>query len=149
MSLRSTIAGAWFVFAVALPLSTQARATNEIQDLVDRINDHRAALGRTTLKWDDRLAAVARRHSSDMVRRDFFDHVNPDGDDPFDRMDHAGIRFSSAGENLAWGQSTGAQVFEGWMNSRGHRHNLENRDFTHIGIGLYQRRWTCLMSRPR
>jgi len=149
MSCRSTIALALFVLAMALPMATVARAANEIQDLVERINDHRAALGRPTLKWDERLAALALRHSTDMVRRDFFDHINPDGDDPFDRMDHAGIRFSRAGENLAWGQATGAQVFEGWMNSGGHRHNLENRDFTRIGIGLYQRRWTCLMSRPR
>ena len=148
MTLRATF-GVFFVLATALVLPPRAHAVSQIQDLIDRINDHRAAIGRPTLRWDDRLAALARRHSADMVRRDFFDHINPDGDDPFDRMDHAGIRYSTAGENLAWGQTTGAQVFDGWMNSRGHRKNLENREFTHIGIGLYQRRWTCLLSRPR
>jgi len=148
MTPRAPILRALFVLVLALTSAPAARATNEIQDLVDRINHHRAALGRPVLKWDQHLAAVARRHSTDMARREFFDHVNPDGDDPFDRMRHAGIHFTSAGENLAWGQATGAQVFEGWMNSRGHRHNLESRDYTRIGIALYRRRWTCLLSRP-
>lgn len=148
MRLRA-ILGAFFVLAAALVLPPRAQSVSQVQDLIGRINDHRVATGRPTLQWDDRLAALARRHSVDMARRDFFDHINPDGDDPFDRMDHAGIHYSTAGENLAWGQTTGAQVFEGWMNSRGHRKNLENREFTRIGIGLYQRRWTCLLSRPR
>ena len=137
------------VLATTLAIPTAARASHEIQNLLERINHHRAALGLPTLKWDDRLAAVARRHSNDMVRRQFFDHVNPDGDDPFVRMEHAGIRYSAAGENLASGQTIGAQVFEGWMRSRGHRRNLENRDFTRIGLAVSQRRWTCLLSRPR
>jgi len=120
----------------------------EIQDLVARINRHRRAIGCPTLRWDDRLAAVALRHSQDMARRRFFSHTNPDGRDPFDRMRRSGVRFRAAAENLAAGQITGAETFEGWMGSPGHRRNLEDCDYTRIGIGLHRGRWTCLLSLP-
>jgi len=45
---------------------------------------------------------VARALSEDMIARDFFDHVNPDGEDPFDRMADVGITYQTAGENFAW-----------------------------------------------
>jgi len=134
------------------PIAPSAGTTTgqaEIRDLVARINRHRRATGRPTVVWDDRLAQVAQRHGEDMARRGYFGHENPDGLDPFDRIEKAGIRFQAAAENLASGQRTGAETFEAWMHSRGHRENLEGRDYTRIGIGLYRGRWTCLLMRPR
>ena len=121
----------------------------EIRDLVARINDRRRTLGCPTLRWDDRLATVALGHSRDMARRRFFSHTNPDGRDPFDRLRRAGVGYQAAAENLAAGQITGAETFNGWMGSPGHRRNLEDCDYTRIGIGLHRGRWTCLLSRPR
>jgi uncharacterized protein YkwD len=125
----------------------------EVWDLVSRINRHRRALGCAPLAWDERLATLAVRHSRDMSRRDFFDHTNPDGEDPFDRMRRAGIRYRAAAENLAMGARTGDEVFEGWMESRGHRRNLEDCVYTRMGIGLYRDHWTLelarLMGEPR
>ena len=125
----------------------RAAAQDEVRDLAARINRHRRSLGCGALRWDDRLAAVALRHSQDMARRGFFSHTNPDGRDPFDRMRRAGIRFQAAAENLASGQRTGAETFDAWMGSRGHRHNLEDCALTRIGIGLHRGRWTCVMAR--
>ena len=130
------------------PFREVANPGTQIQDLVARINRHRRALGCPTLRWDDRLAAVALRHSQDMARRRFFSHTNPDGRDPFDRMRRSGIRFRAAAENLAAGQITGVETFDGWMGSPGHRRNLEDCDYTRIGIGLHRGRWTCLLSLP-
>lgn len=124
------------------------RARAEIQDLVARINRHRRSLGCGTLRWDERLAGVALRHSRDMIERGYFSHTNPDGRDPFDRMRRAGIRFRAAAENLAAGQRTGAETFRGWMDSPGHRRNLEECVYTRVGIGLHRGRWTCVLSRP-
>jgi uncharacterized protein YkwD len=133
----------------ARPLADRAvSAPAEVRDLVARINRHRRSLGCGTLRWDDQLTAVALRHSRDMARRGFFSHTNPDGRDPFDRMRRAGIRFQAAAENLASGQRTGAETFDGWMGSRGHRRNLEECAFTRIGIGLHRGRWTCILARP-
>jgi uncharacterized protein YkwD len=129
--------------AAAEPRSARA----EIQDLAERINRHRVAIGCRAMKWDDRLAAEARRHTTDMARRGFFNHTNPDGRDPFDRLRVAGVRFRAAAENIAMGQPTGRDVYEGWIESPGHRRNIENCTYARFGIGLYQRRWTLLLAR--
>ena len=119
----------------------------EIRLFVDLVNRHRAKIGCRPLIWDERLAAVARRHSKDMARRHFFDHTNPDGEGPFDRMSDAGIDYRAAAENLAMGDLTGRTVFEGWLGSRGHRRNLEDCEYTHHGVGVYENHWTHVFVR--
>jgi Cysteine-rich secretory protein family len=94
------------------------------------------------LQWSEALAAVALAHSKDMCDRSFFDHVNPDGTDPFERMTAAGIDWVSAGENLAYGTNMSAQQANDlWMDEpvceHNHRSNLLSRNFTHIGVGVY------------
>ena len=64
-----------------------------------------------------------------------FDHTRPDGTTCFTALDDAGIRYSTAGENIAAGYSTPEQVVNGWMNSEGHRANILNASFTTIGVG--------------
>ncbi len=130
---------------VAVPIASSSRA--EPRALLDRINRHRAAIGCRALVWDDRLAAIARRHSADMAGRGFFSHVNPDGRDPFDRLDAAGIRYRAAAENLAQGRRLGRETYDDWIESRGHRENLERCEYTHAGVGLYDRNWTLVLVR--
>jgi len=119
----------------------------EVRDLLSHINRHRRELGCSILVWDRRLAALGLRHSEDMARRQFFDHTNPDGLDPFERMERAGLRYHAAAENLAMGATSGDEVFEGWMNSRGHRRNLENCVYARIGIGRYRNYWSCELAK--
>jgi uncharacterized protein YkwD len=132
-------AGCSFVgAAVADPVASQS----EVRVLADRINRHRVAIGCRALILDRHLSAVARRHSEDMVRRRFFDHTNPDGRDPFERLRAAGIRYRAAAENIARGQTGGLETYEDWIDSPGHRRNIENCTYTHFGIGLYRNTWT-------
>lgn len=119
----------------------------DVRDLFDRINRRRRMIGCGRLAWNERLADLAEAHSKDMARRSFFDHVNPDGLDPFQRMDRAGLRYRAAAENLAMGVTTGAEVYDGWMHSRGHRRNLEDCAYAQIGIGRYGDYWSCEMAR--
>ena len=100
------------------------------------MNQERATASLPALTYNDPLAQVAYDHSWDMDKRDFFDHVNPDGDDPFDRMTNQGVSYSWAGENIAAGQSTAASVMAAWMGSSGHRDNILSSNFTEIGIGV-------------
>ena len=86
---------------------------------------------------DPALRCSARKHSKDMVVRSFFGHTNPDGENPFDRMQLAGYSYWTAGENIAAGQTTPAQVVQGWMNSPGHCKNIMNGSFTDLGVGYY------------
>lgn len=78
---------------------------------------------------------VARTHSRDMWRRGYFSHVDPDGDDPFDRMREGAVRFRQAGENLALARTT-ALAHRGLMSSPAHRRNILRPAFTRIGVGV-------------
>lgn len=119
--------------------------STEVVTLVDLVNAHRVSEGCEPLAWHGAAAAVARAHSADMRDRDFFSHTNPDGKSPFDRMSDAGVEWSgAAGENIAWGTGSGQTAFDMWINSPGHRANIENCAFTHHGVGLVDTHWTHL-----
>jgi hypothetical protein len=91
-----------------------------------------------------RLDEVAASHNADMVRRGYFDHLDPEGHGPQDRMQRLCPELiGAAGENLAFifaehEESLARAVVDGWMNSPGHRANLLNATHTHMGIQLFQ-----------
>ena len=93
-----------------------------------------------------RLVSLARQKSQDMITNNYFGHQSPTYGSPFDMMKKAGVTYRTAGENLA-GASTVQQAHSGLMNSSGHRANILNPNFTHIGIGMvrggrYGAMWT-------
>lgn len=98
------------------------------------VNEERTSRGLKPLVMDEKLREVARAHSRDMFVRGYFAHQNPDGKDPFARMEDAGIKFIIAGENLALAPNVDL-AHEGLMNSPGHRANILTPEFGKIGIG--------------
>ncbi|MFB7369805.1 sigma-70 family RNA polymerase sigma factor [Streptomyces sp. NPDC056222] len=106
-------------------------------EVVAIVNSERAKAGCGPLTENSLLNQAAQGHSVDMAARDFFDHTNPDGDGPGERVTATGYRWSTYGENIAMGQRTPAQVMESWMNSPGHRANILNCSFKEIGIGIH------------
>ena len=90
------------------------------------------------------LTEAARAHAQDMIDRDYFAHDSPEGKTPTDRLTQVGyiireFSYWTIGENIAWGSGElGApdNIFKAWMNSEGHRHNILNKDFRQIGIGM-------------
>ncbi|WP_030691367.1 sigma-70 family RNA polymerase sigma factor [Streptomyces globisporus] len=107
------------------------------EQVIDLVNAERAKAGCGPLTEHPLLTRAAQGHSDDMAARDFFDHTNPDGDGPGERITAAGYAWSSYGENIAKGQTTAAQVMDSWMNSPGHRANILNCGFKEIGVGLH------------
>jgi uncharacterized protein YkwD len=105
-------------------------------EVLGRVNQERIARGLPALAWHPEAAGVAYRHGLDMRSRGFFDHVNPDGLDPADRLDAAGIVARPVGENIARGQDDPASVMAAWMASDGHRENILYPGFTHLGVGV-------------
>jgi uncharacterized protein YkwD len=89
------------------------------------------------VRMDPILRCSARLHSLDMFERDFFDHVNPDGVDPFQRMNAAGFSGGGGGENIAVGQSTPEEVMQAWMESDGHCANVMRDAFDAIGVAYH------------
>jgi uncharacterized protein YkwD len=113
----------------------------QLREYEQLANAHRARVGCGPLRWDNRTGTVAQAHADDMVRRDYFSHTNPEGQGPFDRLRAAGVTYTAAAENIAYGYPTAAAVLQGWLNSDGHRRNLENCEYTHHGIGLNSGKW--------
>lgn len=103
--------------------------------VVDLTNAERAKQGLAPLRIDTTLSKVARTKSQDMKNKHYFDHTSPTYGSPFDMMKTFGISYKSAGENIAMGQTTPEQVVQAWMDSPGHRANIMNSSFTHIGVG--------------
>lgn len=105
------------------------------QAVLALVNDARAAKGCKALVIDDRITTAAQGHSTDMASRKYFDHETPEGVDFAERMRAAGYP-KPGGENIAQGYRTPEQVMQGWMNSPGHRANIETCAFTTMGVGL-------------
>ncbi len=105
------------------------------QQVVQLTNQERAKYGLKPLVSDWELARVARFKSDDMRDKNYFSHTSPTYGSPFDMIKNFGITYRSAGENIAAGQKTPEEVVQAWMNSSGHRANILNKDFTHIGVG--------------
>jgi uncharacterized protein YkwD len=151
-----------FVLTFAPSLGAQRQGSGHVsvadveRRVHDLINRERAKKALTTLEFDDRLATIARAHSQEMARRNFFSHVNPDGLAPSDRVKRAGYDCRSLGENLFqtnlysrvrisggerfydWNtpKEMAAQSVRGWMNSPGHRENILRPGYRRTGIGV-------------
>ncbi|MED3078515.1 CAP domain-containing protein [Bacillus wiedmannii] len=117
----------------------EAKSLSEFeQRVVELTNAERAKQGLPALKIDTELSKVARVKSEDMQKNNYFDHNSPTYGSPFDMMKKFGISYTSAGENIAQGQRTPEEVVQAWMNSAGHRANILNNGFTHIGVGYVE-----------
>jgi uncharacterized protein YkwD len=103
--------------------------------MLNLVNKERIERGLSPVKADPELTRVARAHSVDMFARGYFSHFTPEKADPFDRMKKAGVKFMTAGENLALGRTLKI-CHEGLMNSPGHRANILNPSFGRLGIGI-------------
>lgn len=120
----------------------------DVEQFVQLMNLHRQSVGCEPLGWNPVAAEVARDHSQDMIDRSFFAHDNPDGHSPFDRMASAGLTYSRAAENIAYGYPTADAVLQGWLDSPGHRRNIENCSLTEHGVGLVGTHWTHVFLTP-
>ncbi|WLR56756.1 CAP domain-containing protein [Mesobacillus subterraneus] len=117
----------------AAPVSSAVSAYE--QKVVELTNQERAKNGLKPLALDTELSKVAREKSRDMQSKGYFSHTSPTYGSPFDMMKKFGITYRSAGENIAMGQRTPEEVVQAWMNSSGHRANILNSSYTHIGVG--------------
>jgi uncharacterized protein YkwD len=111
---------------------------------LELVNRDRQVNGLPPLVEDPLLSQVAQRHAEDMLARQFYDHVNPDGQDPSDRFIAAGGQVG-AGENIMQQKGTIPMALslglveeyqQGWMDSPGHRENLLTPHYTTFGYGI-------------
>jgi uncharacterized protein YkwD len=112
------------------------------RQIFDLANSVRVQRGLPPLEWNEEAATVARAHSKDMLKNNFFSHTSPNTGSMGNRLKKAGINYRTAGENIAYGQSDSINAHEGWMNSLGHRQNILNKDFKTLGVGVAGKYYT-------
>ena len=123
---------------------------NYEMQVVNLVNSERAKQGLGALANNWELQRVAETKARDLTDKNYFSHTSPTYGSPFDMMKSFGIKYSSAGENIAKGQRTPQEVMTAWMNSSGHRANILNSSYTQIGVGYDSRSnsWVQMFIRP-
>jgi uncharacterized protein YkwD len=155
-----TPARATVTAALAMPALSPAQATRALQ----LVNDVR---GRGTHCGDElfgpvppvtlsgTLAGVALGHASDMADKNYFEHVDPAGQSPADRVRAVGYSEKLVGENIAFGPKSVDEVVQGWLDSPGHCENIMDPRFVEMGLGLAAGRakhglyWVQVLAEPR
>lgn len=111
----------------------------------ERVNEIRQEHGLDPLQYNEDIAAVAREHSVDMARQDYFAHESPEGEGPADRLEaFFPEHCQKIGENIAnvglrpndEPEAVAERVVSGWMNSPPHRKNILREGFDEEGIGV-------------
>jgi uncharacterized protein YkwD len=127
-------------------LSGTATSASQLQTLgggvIEELNRVRVARGLRALRPTPSLAASARRHSTQMGTRGFFEHDSADGTPFWRRIEQfyggRGFRSWAVGENIFWQSpaTLGAiAVVRSWMGSSGHRANMLSREWRDVGVG--------------
>ncbi|MBG9389623.1 CAP domain-containing protein [Caenimonas aquaedulcis] len=108
------------------------------------------------LAWNDALFSAAALHSADMARRNYFDHVSPEGARAGQRVSAAGYPWRGVAENIAGGEKSVDGVMAGWMRSAGHCSNIMEPRFTDVAVACVERPgsrwgtyWTMVLGRNR
>ena len=114
-----------------------ASPEEEEQNVISLVNSERQNAGVAGLKTSDELQAAADIRARELAQ--YFSHDRPDGTECFTVLNGTLVDqlAYTAGENIAMGFETGSSVMTGWMNSPGHRSNILDVDYTHIGVGCY------------
>lgn len=112
-------------------------ATNiNTQDVLSGVNAERSKAGLSPLTYNQALNKAAQDKATDMIAKDYWAHVGPDGSQPWVFLTNAGYSYKSAGENLAKSFNTSSGVVAGWMNSSGHRANVLGTAYDDIGLAV-------------
>lgn len=109
---------------------------NKEQQMLDLINQERIVRNLKPLTIDPSLTVAARGHSQEMITLNYFSHESPITGNLEARIKNAGVKgWAIIGENLAGAQDVKV-AHDALMKSEGHRKNILNPNYTHIGIGI-------------
>lgn len=113
--------------------------------ILEIVNEERKQQHVAPIQLGETLRTIAQDHSDDMLKRAFFDHVNPSGEGPSDRIARQERRLiGTTGENIweftgydsARSSGLAEKIMRDWMGSPGHRENILRKEFTHLGVGV-------------
>ena len=124
---------------------TKSKNSSKIKEVLKYTNEFRKEANeakkddvsdRKDLVLDDNLTVAACVRALEMAYSGEKSHYRPDGSLCFSVMSDMGIRSYTAGENIAWGQTTAKSATTWWKNSSGHYANMINKEYGMIGVGV-------------
>ena len=113
-------------------------ANISVEEVVRLTNEKRAENGLSPLSMNQQLVSGATAKGADMLARDYWAHVAPDGTQPWKFFTDAGYKYRYAGENLARDFTNAGSAVEAWMASPSHRENLLSSKYSEIGIAVVE-----------
>lgn len=113
---------------------TAEYTTSGTQDMIALVNEERKIGQLQPLTENDKLNQSAQMKCQDMIDKNYWDHIAPDGIKPWAFFKKVGYNYDLAGENLVTGIPDGQAIVE-LMGSQSHMENIMNPKFTEIGIG--------------
>lgn len=113
-------------------------AASPERELFNATNRERLAHGLPALRWNDALAVAARKHASEMARKDELCHQFPGEPSLPSRARQAGAHFVWLSENVALGPNP-SLIHAEFVKSPRHRANILDTDMNVMGIGIVER----------
>lgn len=104
----------------------------EESDLIQRINDYRESIGKSRLQIVNHISYKSYEHNEYMIDNNVVNHDN--FDDRVNNIKHV-LGAVRVGENVAYNFSSPTSVLNAWLNSPGHKANIEG-DYTHFGVSI-------------
>ncbi|MEM4318450.1 MAG: CAP domain-containing protein [Candidatus Pacearchaeota archaeon] len=121
----------------------------EIFNLVNLERKKYPAAGMRELRWNDKIAEISRRHSQDMLKKEYFAHKTLENVETLEttdfkeRLKKEKIFYLVSGENLALisvnsSTNIAKEAIEGWLKSPSHRSTLLDLDnlYSDAGVGI-------------
>ncbi|HYE22430.1 MAG TPA: CAP domain-containing protein [Verrucomicrobiae bacterium] len=111
-------------------------STISADQLLNLVNQDRAAHGLPTLTMNSTLNLAALAKAQDMLKNNYFDHVSPNGLKPWHFFKVLGYNYVYAGENLALNFTDASELENSWMNSPKHRENILSPYYSELGLAV-------------
>lgn len=129
--------------ATRVPMAPPPSLVEMEQQMVAGVNAERGKVGLPPYQLDQQITAMALGHAQDMVVRDYFSHVTPEGVSLRDRFAKAGLTdATNVGEDIQRNTRPAGESVQfalNWfMNSRPHRANILHPDHNRIGVGIVE-----------
>lgn len=140
-------------FAKGNATAIQTDIPSKAENILLLVNAERKKQGLKELTLSNNISHIANLKAQDMAQNNYFSHTSPSYGSPFEMLQHFGVSYKSAGENIAAGQRSAEEVMQSWLNSSGHRANILNPSYTELGVGYaaggsYKTYWVQLFLKP-
>lgn len=123
---------------IVVTRSTSAAKSPSMSDasLLSQTNQAREVDNGQPLLESTSLDQAAQQKANSMVQQNYWSHISPSGQTPWQLILASGYKFQQAGENLAYGFSSSKAVMSAWLNSPDHRANVLSTNYDDVGFGI-------------